>query len=476
MFNCGPACSTSRPAFCPQESKDPAQTPHALGVAAVKVLKLMLEWDPLDTGQRADVQYAVRALDALIQCLEFDDREYDVIQGQSTMDATTQNWLLTFTHQQRPKRKIRLRDIVNMIRAGMRLKRQNKARKSESFKILPTGSVTTYRDILARVDYWNEFDIFQVSTETDGHPLTATAHAVLDARQLVPSFSLPHTELKTFLEEIEEAYLKTNAYHNALHAADVTQAVHAFLNRGLGKSLTELEVLALTIAAACHDVGHPGVTNDFRVHSQDDDAITYNDHSVNESMHCAIAFRVLKNDRCHFVRPLALKQQQLFRKVMIEAILATDMAFHFSGVEKFKATCKAEGTDVCHWNSTMPLLEVALHAGDLSNVCRPQNLALKWTDAVLQEFFAQGDRERVMGYEVSPLCNRKAVSKANSQIGFINFIVEPLIMAIEPLCDLAEPLTNMQAYLEYWTNASDLGSHESTDLKENSRVSKKSSI
>merc|ERR1711964_729233 len=123
--------------------------------------------------------------------------------------------------------------------------------------------------------------------------------------------------------------------------------------------------------------------------------------------------------------------------------------------------------DVTKWEDRMPLLEVAVHCGDLSNVCRPQPIALKWTDAVLAEFFAQGDRERLEGYELSPLCNRKAVSKPNSQIGFINFIVEPLLVAVASVCDLKEPMENMQDYIDYWR--SDLNHQKNLDLKKAAR-------
>ncbi len=45
---------------------------------------------------------------------------------------------------------------------------------------------------------------------------------------------------------------------------------------------------------------------------------------------------------------------------------------------------------------------------------------------VLEEFFAQGDRERAAGLAVSPMMDRTATSTALSQMNFIEFIVAPL--------------------------------------------------
>ncbi len=50
----------------------------------------------------------------------------------------------------------------------------------------------------------------------------------------------------------------------------------------------------------------------------------------------------------------------------------------------------------------------------------------RWAARVLEEFFAQGDRERAAGLPVSPMMDRAATSHALSQINFIEFIVAPL--------------------------------------------------
>ena len=56
-----------------------------------------------------------------------------------------------------------------------------------------------------------------------------------------------------------EAHYNNNPYHNSQHAADVTQNVGVLLaNDGLAEQLSQLEVLAMILAACVHDVKHPG--------------------------------------------------------------------------------------------------------------------------------------------------------------------------------------------------------------------------
>jgi 3'5'-cyclic nucleotide phosphodiesterase len=59
--------------------------------------------------------------------------------------------------------------------------------------------------------------------------------------------------------QVLEAGYNRNPYHNATHAADVTQNVGVMLAADdLPSRLSKLEVLAMLLAAAVHDVHHPG--------------------------------------------------------------------------------------------------------------------------------------------------------------------------------------------------------------------------
>ena len=48
----------------------------------------------------------------------------------------------------------------------------------------------------------------------------------------------------------------------------------------------------------------------------------------------------------------------------------------------------------------------------------------------MEEFFKQGDKEREMGLDISPLCDRNTTQVPQSQIGFIDYIVVPLFNTV----------------------------------------------
>jgi hypothetical protein len=65
---------------------------------------------------------------------------------------------------------------------------------------------------------------------------------------------------------IEDGYHWRNPYHNAVHAADVTQAMHCFLQeRLILEKLTPLEIFSAIVAAVTHDLDHPGVNQPFLI-------------------------------------------------------------------------------------------------------------------------------------------------------------------------------------------------------------------
>lgn len=63
-----------------------------------------------------------------------------------------------------------------------------------------------------------------------------------------------------WLTIIEANYQSSNAYHNATHAADVLQATSYFLNaEAVGQHVQDLHAVSALIAAAVHDLDHPGI-------------------------------------------------------------------------------------------------------------------------------------------------------------------------------------------------------------------------
>ena len=83
---------------------------------------------------------------------------------------------------------------------------------------------------------------------------------------------------------------------------------------------TPLEVMSAIFAAAIHDVDHPGLTNQFLINTSSELAIMYNDESVLENHHLAVAFKLLQNSDCDIFANLTRKQRQTLRKMVIDMV------------------------------------------------------------------------------------------------------------------------------------------------------------
>merc|ERR1719162_1386842 len=77
----------------------------------------------------------------------------------------------------------------------------------------------------------------------------------------------------------------------------------------------------------------------------------------------------------------------------------------------------------------MLVMDNLLHSADVSNPCRSWAVSEAWAHCVLDEFFAQGDQEKMLGVPVQFLNDRDKLNRPNSQIGFLEFMIAPFFAA-----------------------------------------------
>ncbi|KAL7470678.1 hypothetical protein ACHAXS_010912 [Conticribra weissflogii] len=317
-----------------------------------------------------------------------------------------------------------------------------------------------------------------------------------------------------FLREIERRYCADNPYHNNTHAADVTQTLHCLLQYIGGSNIRTIyepvEIFSVLLAATFHDVAHPGTNNMFQENALTPPAIQYNNMSILESMHSFIGQSVLLGEAKHTDWDIfgnwTLEQIQSSRDIMLKAVLGTDMSKHFSGLEELDDRVKAvqmlfaeindneedkkdEGPPTIisprpvleiltetlassPRNSTMCdcvddqivklrqeckqlaqyILKILLHAADISNPAKPTDLAKYWAECCLAECFAQGDREDELSLPISPLCDRQTVKKADSQISFLQFVIQPTYALVGEVIPRVKKdiLPIVEWNLKYW--------------------------
>jgi hypothetical protein len=268
---------------------------------------------------------------------------------------------------------------------------------------------------------------------------------------------------------VRQNYHASNPFHNFLHACNVLQTLYHFISQirsGGGASthnapFRPLELLAMCVAALCHDLQHPGVNNDFLAKTQHPLAQRYNDRAILENHHAAMTFATLdfvplpggvrvppadlgtnssarrtqaSEWSCDIVRRLPLRwgyasdaaaarenihQQQLlsdalksgtdfftFRALVTKLILSTEVASHKHHVESVRKHVGQTGTDIAgfvdyiasHSGAREEIMCALIEAADVSNEIRAFTFSQRWAPRVIEEFCQQGDMMQKLGW------------------------------------------------------------------------------
>ncbi|XP_014247761.1 high affinity cAMP-specific 3',5'-cyclic phosphodiesterase 7A-like isoform X2 [Cimex lectularius] len=277
--------------------------------------------------------------------------------------------------------------------------------------------------VLDRVWKW-PFNAFTLDTATGGRSLPVLCVHLFHWYGLIDHFNLDVVRIWKFFSLVEEGYHSTNPYHNAIHATDVTQAMHCFLQEEkIRRYLTYTEILSALIAAVTHDLDHPGVNQPFLIATSNHLAALYENTSVLENHHWRSAIGCLLES--HLAEQVVSVRPEL-EKQIASLILATDITRQQEFLTKFRNFLDEESLDMKKSEDRHFILQIALKCADISNPCRPWDISKKWSLKVCEEFFRQGDYERQLNLPVTALCDRHTTSVPKIQAGFFRFVVEPL--------------------------------------------------
>ncbi|CAF1346234.1 unnamed protein product [Rotaria sordida] len=273
-----------------------------------------------------------------------------------------------------------------------------------------------------QLNHWS-FNIMEYND-----PITFTILLIFDAHDLISHYRIDLEVLKNLAHALAEGYTKFRApYHNDYHGADVLQTTHCFLTKSnLLHVFTQLEITALLFAAIIHDFEHPGLNNNYLVRTKSDLALIYNDFSVLENHHSSSIFKLLRDKNLNIWLNMNSDEYRIFRSLVISLVLATDMANHASLIDRmstyffFKETNSTTTTP-----DSKTLLQIILHAADISNAAKPWSIYIQSAEKITEEFFLQGDLEKVYYDDNKPTFDRESTDVVQLQIGFISHIVYP---------------------------------------------------
>ncbi|CAK5045160.1 unnamed protein product [Meloidogyne enterolobii] len=361
------------------------------------------------------------------------------------------------------------------------------------------------------------FPIFNFADKYKNTVLSRLTFAIFKEADLFKTFKISYSKFFNFFHALESGYWDI-PYHNQIHAADVLHgcfyltchSVHAFYDYHqsleevddegeeieeiskysnnweeiskrhqqqqqqqsfnnnnsvestaipLSQSMSALELMALYSAAAMHDYDHPGRTNAFLVASEDKKAILYNDRSVLENHHAAESWKLLTSQSSYnFIENLDSAETKRFRYLVLEYILATDLKQHFDIIVQFNE--RAPSMDLSNESDRMLISLMIIKFADINSPAKPFSLHKQWTERICQEFYEQGDEERLRNMAISPYMDRSEPAVAKLQDSFIAHIVNPLAIALNeanllpilPGLPESELIINLRHNHQKWLN------------------------
>ncbi|KAL7287245.1 hypothetical protein TKK_0018374 [Trichogramma kaykai] len=323
-----------------------------------------------------------------------------------------------------------------------------------------------------------DFDIFKLEKITNKRPLYYLGSRLLLRYDLPTHLNCDESTMLNWLTAIESNYKRDISYHNSTHAIDVLQGVACFMQSESLRSILEpLDEIAALLAAAAHDIDHPGKSSQFLCNARDELAILYNDITVLENHHCALMFQItLSDDSVNIFKNCDRETYHKVRSNVIDMILATEMTKHFEHLSKF--------SNICRRNTIIPFVEsmdkkafvlpenmtltkrMIIKCADVSNPTRPFRLYFEWSRRIAEEYFNQTDVEKQKQLPlVMPAFDRTTCSIPKSQMEFIDYIINDMMETWDDFIDMPEIIGNLRENYTKWKILCNDGTKTLEDLE-----------
>ncbi|KAJ3161719.1 hypothetical protein HDU86_006489 [Geranomyces michiganensis] len=85
------------------------------------------------------------------------------------------------------------------------------------------------------------------------------------------------------------------------------------------------------------------------------------------------------------------------------------------------------------------MINVILHAADISNAARPAEICRRWSDMVVEEFLSQGDQEKARSIPVSPNMDRDSSNPVQMAFDFNTYVARPYFEILSELLPATKP-------------------------------------
>ncbi|XP_026686935.1 cGMP-specific 3',5'-cyclic phosphodiesterase-like [Diaphorina citri] len=318
-----------------------------------------------------------------------------------------------------------------------------------------------------------DFDLSDMDT------CRATIRMFLEC-DLVKQFHIPYDVLCRWVLSVKKNYRPVK-YHNWRHALNVAQTMFAMLKTGkMERFMSDLEILGLLVACLCHDLDHRGTNNAFQTKTESPLAILYTtstmEHhhfdqcvmilnsgegtnnafqtktesplailyttSTMEHHHFDQCVMILNSDGNNIFQALSPHDYRIVMKLVENSILSTDLAMYFKKKNRFIQLVENGEFDWQSEEKKQLLCGMMMTACDVGAIAKPWEVQHKMAKLVADEFFDQGDLEKLQlnTQPVAMMDRERKDELPQMQVGFIDVICLPLYKVMSDTFPWIQPL------------------------------------
>ncbi|XP_066247730.1 cGMP-specific 3',5'-cyclic phosphodiesterase [Euwallacea similis] len=283
------------------------------------------------------------------------------------------------------------------------------------------------REEIPSAEFFNLYSFTFIDFDlSDDETCKATIRMFLECN-LVQQFHIPYEVLCRWVLSVKKNYRPVK-YHNWRHALNVTQTMFAMFKTGkMERFMNDLEMLGLLVACLCHDLDHRGTNNAFQTKTESPLAILYSTSTM-EHHHFDQCVMILNTDSNNIFQALSPDDYRRVMKLVETAILSTDLAMYFKKRNKFLELIENGEFDWQSDDKKDLLSGMMMTACDVSAIAKPWEVQHRIAKLVADEFFDQGDLEKMQLKEqpIAMMDRERKDELPQMQVGFIDVICLPL--------------------------------------------------
>jgi hypothetical protein len=266
--------------------------------------------------------------------------------------------------------------------------------------------------------------------------------ALMDMEALPARVGADRARLGQFVEEASKRY-RQNPYHNWKHATDITHCIAWLVSRPVfSRYFQSVDKFWLLIAAISHGLDHPGHTLIQDDGEESRPLLVRRSDSTSTLLALQTLRELMARPECDFASTMAEEDQLRGAVLLGELVRATEYGDYGAFAAEFTEPAERDSNSIENPDASMQIsaLKMLMKAASISHTTQPFGEAHRWARRMMEEFWAQGRREKALGIAASKMNDETRTSLEQAQIQLIESTVLPLLKQLSRLDSAVEAM------------------------------------